>query len=103
VEENGQTRLACDKYQIINPGACPGVEGVICPVRCQEGQRVSGQFLLEAIAGRRLMITVSSMTKDQVMREEATYLVHLVCGRSLFPETGDTIIKEEVRKFPIRK
>ena len=26
-----------------------------------------------------------------------------MCGRSLFPETGDTIITEEVRKFPIRK
>jgi hypothetical protein len=26
-----------------------------------------------------------------------------VCGRSLFPETGDTIITEEVRKLPIRK
>jgi hypothetical protein len=24
-------------------------------------------------------------------------------GRSLFPETGDMIIIEEVRKFPIRK
>jgi hypothetical protein len=26
-----------------------------------------------------------------------------LCGRSLFPETGDTIITEEVRKFPILK
>jgi|HubBroStandDraft_2_1064218.scaffolds.fasta_scaffold33923_3 hypothetical protein len=26
-----------------------------------------------------------------------------LCGRSLFPETGDTIITEEVRKLPIRK
>jgi tetratricopeptide (TPR) repeat protein len=26
-----------------------------------------------------------------------------MCGRSLFPETGDTIITEEVRKFPILK
>ena len=29
--------------------------------------------------------------------------IQIVCGRSLFPETGDTIITEEVRKFPIRK
>ena len=27
----------------------------------------------------------------------------LLCARSLFPETGDTIITEEVRKFPFRK
>jgi hypothetical protein len=27
----------------------------------------------------------------------------IVCARRLFPETGDTIITEEVRKFPIRK
>jgi hypothetical protein len=26
-----------------------------------------------------------------------------MCARSLFPETGDTIITEEVRKFPTRK
>ena len=26
-----------------------------------------------------------------------------VCARSLFPETGDTIITEDVRKFPSRK
>ena len=28
---------------------------------------------------------------------------YLLCGRSLFPETGDRIITEEVRKFPIGK
>jgi hypothetical protein len=27
----------------------------------------------------------------------------IVCARSLFPETGDTIITEEVRKFPSGK
>ena len=35
--------------------------------------------------------------------EEKLRLKVNLCGRSLFPETGDTIITEEVRKFPIRK
>ena len=32
-----------------------------------------------------------------------TALFILLCARSLFPETGDTIITEEVRKFPTPK
>ena len=31
------------------------------------------------------------------------YYQVLLCARSLFPETGDTIITEEVRKFPSGK
>ena len=45
-----------------------------------------GERLAKLIAHRRTLLVLDGL-----------------CARRLFPETGDTIITEEVRKFPIRK
>jgi hypothetical protein len=42
--------------------------------------------------------------KNEQEQDQSFALVFLsLCARSLLPETGDTLIAEEVREFPTRK
>ena len=59
------------------------------------------QQLVEPIESQLRMLEPLSIVPAQSPEELA--LFDWLCARSLFPETGDTIITEEVRKFPSRK